>query len=91
VTISPSCGKAGAQVTVAGFYFTLGQTENIDFVQGLTTTRVATGVLVGSNGRFGKVITIPTLALPGNATIRVTGSNGTFNKAFTVPPLLGSC
>jgi len=48
-------------------------------------------VVVASNGKFVKVVTIPLLALPGNATIRVTGSNGTFNKAFTVPPLLGSC
>ena len=90
VTISPSCGKANSSVTVSGFYFTPGQAETISFVQGITTTNL-TSVVVASNGKFVKVVTIPLLALPGNATIRVTGSNGTFNKAFTVPPLLGSC
>jgi hypothetical protein len=77
-------------VTVAGFYFTPSRTEYIFFVQGTTSTSVGSAV-VGTNGRFAKVITIPLLAKPGNATIRVTGSNGTFDKAFTVPSLLGSC
>jgi len=91
ITVSPSCGKAGASVTVSGFYFTPGQAENIDFRQGLTTTRVFTGAVVASNGKFAKPITVPALALPGSATIRVTGSDGVFTAAFTVPPLLGSC
>jgi len=91
VAISPTCGKANSSVTVAGFNFTSGQAENINFIQGLTTKRVATGVLVGSNGRFVKVIKVPGIALPGSATIRVIGTNGTFNKAFTVPPLLKQC
>jgi len=91
IVISPACGKANSSVTVAGFNFTPGQTENINFVQGPTATPVAPGVLVGSNGRFAKIIKIPGTALPGSATIRVTGSNGTFSKAFTVPPLLQQC
>ena len=91
ITISPACGKANSSVAVAGFYFTAGQRENIDFIQGRTTTRVATGVLVGSSGRFVKAVTVPVLALPGNATIRVTGSNGPFTASFKVPPLLQNC
>jgi ABC-type polysaccharide/polyol phosphate export permease len=65
---------------VSGFNFSPGTSLTIDFIQG-TTTHLAQGVPVMSNGKFLQQITIPALALPVSATIKATGASGV---GFTV-------
>ena len=82
ITLSPVCGPGGTSVAVTGYYFPPGQIETITFVDVTITSEGSRTVL--SNGTFSKAFNVPTTAVIGYATVRVTGSSGSFSRAFKV-------
>jgi len=90
ITLSPTSGPTGATVTVTGVGFTPTATisaSNVLF-NGVTVGTITGTTTVTSTGTFGTTgfsFTVPTTALPGSVTVKVTDSKGVFaTNTFTV-------
>jgi hypothetical protein len=77
LNIDKNRGAAGAQVSVVGGGFGLGEDLIVEF-SGIKQTTVRAGV---TNGRFSSIITVPSV-LPGMTDIKVTGK--TTKKTYSI-------
>lgn len=85
ISLSPTSGPGGTQVTITGTGFVPDSSVIITF-EGLLGT--ITTVTANSNGGFSTTITVPLLSLPGPHTIAANSASKTFTVTSSTTPII---
>ncbi|MCX7912107.1 MAG: hypothetical protein N2506_04000 [Dehalococcoidales bacterium] len=83
ISLSPSSGAAGSDVTINGTSFPASSSLTFKF-DGSTVSRKSGSSSTSSTGTFSSVITVPSTASAGSHTISVTAGSVTREATFTV-------